>query len=156
MADDELETETEDVAGEAYLRARGWKPWANAKGPDALWMQHGQLEGAIRKPQAVALQLKRDVVAFVYMLEAIDDKRPGTRRLLGQLLGGFILDTLKDFWNDEAARTELATAIMERVCEGLPKIFADREFRQAVEAVRTLWHLQGKMVEEEKTKGEPN
>jgi hypothetical protein len=149
--------EDEEKAGEAYLRARGWAPFvAGATGPDVLWIQYGGLKDPLKKPQALVRQLKYDVTAFVFMLEAIDETRPGTRRLLGSLLGGLVLDVVREFWNDEKERTELFMGAMAKVQEGLPKLFADREFRQAVEALRLLWHVQGKAVEQEKTKGEPN
>lgn len=151
----------EQIKAEVYLGARGWAELPASAAhegaePEERWFRVG--ERAAKRYSlkgAVSRQLRNDVVAFVYMLDNLDaERRPGTRKIVGGLLMMILTDVWQEFWHDEKARLGMAESVVEKLKEAIPKLFEDRDFRQAVEAVRMLWHMHGKVVEKRESGGD--
>lgn len=163
-------TDDDRKGAEAFLASRGWKKlptegmYAVKKDePDKAWVLPSAIDPdlprmlwhtkALTLENATSRQLKQEVTAFIFMLETIDEKKPGTRQILGALLLSLVTDALAKIWADQRAMVELGSEISQRIKESLPKLFENTSFRQAIEAVRMLWHVHGKAAEK-KQKGE--
>lgn len=126
---------------EIYLQARGWIRNAFVPEGEPAWFIPGRSAPMVGIDRAAALQLKNDVVGFVFMLESVDEKRPGTRQLIGRLLSSFILDILQEMVADKTFMADMAVMLSDKMKGGLPTLFADPKFREAIDALRTLWRV---------------